>query len=110
MQYENLSLKNNEKVPDYISRVIMVTNEIKSYEETLYEQVIIEKVLRSLTFQFDYIVVPIEPSKDTITMRIEELQSSLEVQELRLTERNSEKKIEQTLKAYTLKFSYGKKN
>ena len=45
-KYENFNMKNNEKVPDYISRVIIVTNEIKSYGETLSEQVIIDKVLR----------------------------------------------------------------
>jgi hypothetical protein len=76
-QYENLSMKYNEKVPDYISRVILITNEMKSYGDTLSEEKIIEKVLRSLTPQFDYIMVEIEHSKDLSTMRIEELQSSL---------------------------------
>ena len=67
---------------------------MKSCGETLSEQVIIEKVLRSLTPRFDYIVIAIEHSKDTRTMRIEELQSSLEAQELRLTERKSEQELE----------------
>lgn len=40
-QYENLNMKDNEKIPDYISRVILITNEMKSYGETLSEQVII---------------------------------------------------------------------
>ncbi|KAK2399809.1 hypothetical protein QL285_049575 [Trifolium repens] len=48
-QYENLNMKNNEKVPEYISRMILITNEMKACGETLSEQVIIEKVLRSLT-------------------------------------------------------------
>ena len=77
-QYENLSMKNNEKIPDYISRGILITNEMKSCGETLSEESIIEKVLRSLTPQFDYIVVAIEHSKYLSTMRIEEMQSSLE--------------------------------
>ncbi|KAK2434653.1 hypothetical protein QL285_019786 [Trifolium repens] len=94
-QYENLNMKNNEKVSEYISRMILITNEMKACGETLSEQVIIEKVLRSLTPQFDYIVVAIEHSKDLSSMRIEELQSSLEAQELRLTERNSEREVEQ---------------
>ncbi|KAK2458032.1 hypothetical protein QL285_005238 [Trifolium repens] len=94
-QYENLNMKNNEKVSEYISRMILITNEMKACGETLSEQVIIEKVLRSLTSQFDYIVVAIEHSKDLSSMRIEELQSSLEAQELRLTERNSEREVEQ---------------
>jgi hypothetical protein len=46
--YENLNMKNNENTPNYISRVILITNEIKSYGKTLSEEKIIEKVLRSL--------------------------------------------------------------
>ena len=72
-QYENLNIKNNEKIPDYILKVIVVMNEMKSCGETLFELVIIEKVLRSLTPHFDYIVVAIEHSKDTSTMRIEDI-------------------------------------
>ncbi|KAK2403434.1 hypothetical protein QL285_052871 [Trifolium repens] len=102
-QYENLNMKNNEKVSEYISRMIVITNEMKACGETLSEQVIIEKVLRSLTPQFDYIVVVIEHSKDLETMRIEELQSSLEAHELRLTERTSEREVEQALKASFVK-------
>ncbi|KAK2376280.1 hypothetical protein QL285_077088 [Trifolium repens] len=109
-QYENLIMKNNEKVPEYISRVIVITNEMKACGENLSEQVIIEKVLRSLTPQFDYIVVAIEHSKDLSSMRIEELQSSLEAQELRLIERNSEREVEQqALKADSGK-NYQKKS
>src|ERR1043165_82227 len=102
-QYENLNMKNNEKVSEYISRVILITNEMKACGETLFEQVIIEKVLRSLTPQFDYIVVAIEHSKDLETMRIEELQSSLEAHELRLTGRTFEREVEQALKASFVK-------
>ncbi|WJX37062.1 hypothetical protein P8452_24874 [Trifolium repens] len=98
-QYENLNMKNNEKVPEYISRMMLITNEMKACGETLSEQVIIEKVLRSLTPQFDYIVVAIEHSKDLSTMRLDELQSSLEAQELRMTERTSEREEQQALKA-----------
>lgn len=63
---------------------------MKSCGEALFEKVIIEKVLRLFTPQFNYIVVATKHSKDTNTMRIEELQSSLETQELHLTERNFE--------------------
>lgn len=57
--YENLNMKSNEKVLDYISSVILITNQMKYYGETISEQIIIKKVLRSLTPQFDYIVVAI---------------------------------------------------
>src|ERR1043165_7797384 len=93
-KYENLNMKSNGKVSEYISRVILITNEMKACGETLSEQVIIEKVLRSLTPQFDYIVVVIEHSKDLETMKIEELQSSLEAHELRLTDKTSVREVE----------------
>ena len=34
-KYENLNMKNNEKVSEYISRVILITNEMKDCGETL---------------------------------------------------------------------------
>ena len=37
-QYENLNMKNNEKVSEYISRVILITNKMKACGETLSEQ------------------------------------------------------------------------
>ncbi|KAK2369275.1 hypothetical protein QL285_082421 [Trifolium repens] len=83
--------------------MILITNEMKACGETLSEQVIIEKVLRSLTPQFDYIVVAIEHSKDLSTMRVEELESSLDAHELRMTERTSEREAEQALKASFVK-------
>ncbi|XP_050896136.1 pheromone-processing carboxypeptidase KEX1-like [Lathyrus oleraceus] len=90
-QYGESSIKNNEKIPNYISKVIMITNGMKSRGETFSEDSIIEKVLRYLTPRFDYIIVAIEHSKDLSIMRIEELQISLEVQELHLTKRTSER-------------------
>ncbi|XP_058787303.1 uncharacterized protein LOC131661714 [Vicia villosa] len=41
--YENISMKNNENVSEYISRVIVVMNKMKACGETFFEQVIIEK-------------------------------------------------------------------
>ncbi|XP_058783017.1 uncharacterized protein LOC131657663 [Vicia villosa] len=73
-QYENLNMKNNEKVPVYISRVILITNKMKACRERLSEHVIIENILRSLTPQFGFIFVEIKHSKNLKTMRIEELQ------------------------------------
>ncbi|PNX68410.1 pectinesterase, partial [Trifolium pratense] len=47
-------------------------------------EMVVEKVLRSLTPSFDYVVVAIEYSKDTTTMKIEELQSALEAHEIKV--------------------------
>jgi len=47
----------------------------------------VEKVLRTLAPRFDHIVVALEESKDLDSMKIEELQASLEAHLLRLTDR-----------------------
>ena len=62
---------------------------------------IIEKIMRTLIPSFDHIVVAIEESKDVESMKIEELQGSLEAQELKLIERESVKPTEQALQAQT---------
>ena len=36
-QYENLNMKSSEKISEYISRVILITNEMKACGETLSE-------------------------------------------------------------------------
>ena len=45
---------------------------------------IIEKILRSMTLKFNYVVCSIEESNDLSTMTIDELQSSLLIHEQRM--------------------------
>ncbi|XP_019451724.1 PREDICTED: uncharacterized protein LOC109353818 [Lupinus angustifolius] len=98
-QYELLQMEESDKVGDYFTKVITITNQMKGCGETVTDLMIIEKIMRSLPQKFDYIVVAIEESKDVSMMRIEELQSSLEAHEMRLMDRNPIKNSEQALKA-----------
>lgn len=45
--------------------------------------------MRSLTSKFDFIVVTIQEAKDVKTLKIEEIQSSLEAHEMLVIERGS---------------------
>ncbi|XP_050914600.1 uncharacterized protein LOC127129462 [Lathyrus oleraceus] len=51
---ENLSMKNDEKVPDYISKVILITNEMKSCGETLSEESIIQEEVEQQSLKVTY--------------------------------------------------------
>jgi len=67
--------------------------------------------MRTLSSRFDFIVVEIQESKDVKTLKIEELQSSLEAHELMVSERNSERSIQQALQVQTIeKDDYDRKS
>ncbi|KAG7536804.1 Ribonuclease H-like superfamily [Arabidopsis suecica] len=74
-------MKMDETIDDYFGRVMKVSNKMRSNGEEMPDSKIVEKILRTLTEKFTYVVVSIEESKDTGNMSIDELQSSLSVHE-----------------------------
>ena len=93
-QYELLQMGATERVADYITRVLNLANQMKGCGKKITEQMIIEKIMRTLIPCFDYIGVAIEESKDIEVMKVKELQGSLEAQELRLIQRGVVKPAE----------------
>ena len=83
-QYELLSMSDQETVADYFNIMQLLVNSMKTYRESLSDQMIVEKILRTLSPRFDHIVVAVEESKDLERLKIEELQNSLEAHEQRL--------------------------
>ncbi|KHN08415.1 hypothetical protein glysoja_043954, partial [Glycine soja] len=69
----------------------------------LDDQMVVEKILRSLSPRLDYIVCVIEESKNLEDLKIEELQGSLEAHEQRLNDRDKERSTNQTLQAHSSK-------
>ncbi|XP_019439046.1 PREDICTED: uncharacterized protein LOC109344747 [Lupinus angustifolius] len=94
-----------KKVRLQILRREALTNQMKSCGEEIREQLIVEKVLRTLVSKFDHVVVAIEESKDLEQFKIDELQSSLEAHEQRIKERIQDRGEQrpQALQAYSYK-------
>ena len=51
-----------ESVAEYFTKILTLTNQMKWCGEQIKEQLVIEKVLRTLISKFDHIVVAIEES------------------------------------------------
>jgi hypothetical protein len=62
----------NEKGSEYFNRITQVSNAMKGCGETVTDHNIVSKIMRTLSYKFDAIVVAIEESKDLSTMKVEE--------------------------------------
>ncbi|WVY95082.1 hypothetical protein V8G54_034170 [Vigna mungo] len=98
-QYEMLQMQDDEKISEYFNKIMTLTNQMKSCGEKKLDDVsIMEKIMRSLPKNFDYITVAVEESKDLEKLKIEELQSSLEAHEMRLRDRETIRLDDQALR------------
>uniref|UniRef100_A0A0D2ZYW2 Retrovirus-related Pol polyprotein from transposon TNT 1-94 n=1 Tax=Brassica oleracea var. oleracea TaxID=109376 RepID=A0A0D2ZYW2_BRAOL len=79
--FELLEMKDDEKVEEYFTRVLAVTNQMRSNGEVLEDTKVVEKILRTLSERFMYVVVSIEESKEIERISVDELQASLVVHE-----------------------------
>ena len=80
-EFELLGMKDGESVDEYFGRTLTIANKMKTHGERMEQIVIIEKILRSMTTKFDYVVCSIEESNNLAEMTIDELQSSVLVHE-----------------------------
>ncbi|GAA0183624.1 hypothetical protein LIER_31002 [Lithospermum erythrorhizon] len=75
--FEVLEMKRGETIESYFGRVMMVANKLRSNGEAITNSKINEKILRTLTDQFTYVVVSIEEARDIEVMTVDDLRSTL---------------------------------
>jgi len=97
-ELERMRMKEDEGVAEYVSRVETVANQLGRNGETLPACRVVEKILRSLTDEFENIVCAIEESKDLTALSVEELAGSLEAHEQR-RRKKKEESLDQALQA-----------
>ncbi|KAA8532168.1 hypothetical protein F0562_006691 [Nyssa sinensis] len=91
-------MKSGESVTDYFSRTMAIVNKMRIHGDKTEDVTIVEKILRSMTPKFNFVVCSIEEANDIEELSIDELQSSLLVHEKKI---NQQEKEEQALKAST---------
>ncbi|GAA0171947.1 hypothetical protein LIER_41252 [Lithospermum erythrorhizon] len=80
-EFELLEMNKTETVDDYCGRVTTISNKMRSNGSDIKDTMIVEKILRTLTEKFTYIVVTIEESHNIEEMSVDELQSTLALHE-----------------------------
>lgn len=95
-EFEQHRMEESETVSEYFSRTMAVVNKMRKLGDKIEDLVIIEKILRSMSPKFNYVVCAIEESKDIENYSIDELQGSLQVHERKIVKHDKE---EQALKA-----------
>lgn len=72
-EFEILEMKLRELVTNYINGVMIIVNNMKSLGKIVSEIKIVEKILKTLTEKFNFIVCAIKESKDIDELTIDEL-------------------------------------
>ncbi|KAJ0566009.1 putative RNA-directed DNA polymerase [Helianthus annuus] len=91
--FEVLEMKTGECVIDYLGRVMVIANEMRACGDDMTDVKIVEKVLRTLTENFNYIVCTIEETKNLDELSVDELQSSLLCHEQKLLKKSAEEQV-----------------
>ncbi|XP_075515364.1 uncharacterized protein LOC142550006 [Primulina tabacum] len=94
-KFESLRMEENETIVDYDRRQRDIANEAFSLGDPMSNERLVSKVLRSLPECFNIKICAIDESKDTSTLNLEDLISSLRTFEmnLELQKRNKGKAI-----------------
>jgi ubiquinone biosynthesis protein Coq4 len=83
-QFENLKMKEEENIVEYLQRVDEVVNSIKVLGEELKDQPIVQKILRSLPMRYDSNISTLEDRPNLDNLRMDELHGILTVYEMRI--------------------------
>lgn len=71
--FEVLHIKEGESINEYFDQTITIVNKRRINGDKLGDVEVIEKILKSMTPKYDYIICFIEKSKDLVTLLIDAL-------------------------------------
>ena len=91
--FETLEMEVGEGVSEYFTRVMSIANDTRKCGEDMSDVKIVEKILRSLTDKFNFVVCSIEEFKDIDQLTVDELQTSLLVHEQKVIDKRSEERV-----------------
>ena len=76
-EFEIHAMKEGESIDEYFARTFSIANKMTSHGKKMDQTLVVEKIMRSLTNKFNYVVCSIEEINDLTTLFVDEFQSSL---------------------------------
>nr|GMD29297.1 Retrovirus-related Pol polyprotein from transposon TNT 1-94 [Ipomoea batatas] len=74
-------MKEGESATEYMGRLMTVVNQLRTNGDKTTDVTVVDKILRSMTSKYDFVVCAIEEANDIDKMTLDELESSLRVHE-----------------------------
>ncbi|KAH0633576.1 hypothetical protein KY284_036362 [Solanum tuberosum] len=90
LEFKIFRMKSGESVIDYFSLVMAVISKMRIHGDKSNEVTIVEKILRTRTPKFNFVVCSIEEFHDIDLLSIDELQGSLMIHEQKITQQEKE--------------------
>ncbi|GKV33525.1 hypothetical protein SLEP1_g42028 [Rubroshorea leprosula] len=84
-----------ESVDDYFARTMAIANKMRIHGENPEDVAIVEKILRSMTTKFNYVVCSIEESNNFEVLSLDELQNSLLIHERKINRQDKQEQAVQ---------------
>ncbi|GKU96986.1 hypothetical protein SLEP1_g10166 [Rubroshorea leprosula] len=94
-EFEVLQMQIGEFVNDYFARTMAIANKMRIHGENLEDVAIVDKILRSMTTKFNYVVCSIEESNDIEALSLDELQNSLLIHERKINRQDKQEQAVQ---------------
>jgi len=97
-EFEVLATREGETIDEYFARTLAIANHMTAHGEKMEQVLVVEKIVRSFTSKFNYLVCSVEEYNDVTALSIDELQSCFLVQQERVKSQNQEIDVEKALK------------
>jgi hypothetical protein len=92
-------MEKSDSIGSYAAKVQSLVHTMKHCGEQITDKMIVEKVMRTLTPNFDHVIVAIQEVGNLAELKLEDLVGSLEAHELMINERKGVQDSVQALQA-----------
>ncbi|XP_020245199.1 uncharacterized protein LOC109823329 [Asparagus officinalis] len=101
-EFEQISMRVEERLDDFLTRFTNVINQLKTYGEDVTKQRVVKIILISLSSRYDPIVSVIEETKDMEKLSLQEAIASIKAFDQNLEKRNEASTMERALKSFNM--------